>query len=109
VRFAECVAQFESSRPNCSRRNNVAFRGAKGDTDSPPSRKLLHDKLLHDKLLHDKLLRDKLLRDNLLYHAIGLASLKEGDHVIDHAGIKQLDAFGRLVGVVRREHHLLAR
>jgi hypothetical protein len=99
VRFAECVAEFESSRPNCSRRNNVAFRGAKGDTDSPPSRKLLHDKLL----------RDKLLRDNLLYHAIGLASLKEGDHVIDHAGIKQLDAFGRLVGVVRREHHLLAR
>ena len=40
--------------------------------------------------------------------AISRMSSQEGDHIVDHAGIQQFHPFGRLIGIVRRQHHLLA-
>ena len=33
--------------------------------------------------------------------------MEEGDHIIHHAAIQQFHSLGRLVGVVRRQDHLL--
>jgi hypothetical protein len=33
--------------------------------------------------------------------------LQEGDHIVHHAGIEQFHPFGRLIGIVQRQNHLL--
>ena len=40
-------------------------------------------------------------------HAISRMALQEGDHIVYDAGMQQFYPFGRLIGIVRRQNHLL--
>jgi len=48
-------------------------------------------------------------RDSASDHAILRLSLQEGYDVIHDASVQQFHALRRLISVVRRQHHLLAR